>query len=180
MVTPFLFTGIGDLAFSYEIGSIGLATRAAAYSTGGAVASNPNTRQVVANQSSNNVQWAQNLQGNQYYPSVDQFREITLKVGTQVVGSARAMEVRGSFFSIINGALRSGLTMSGYQNGVQIRYAYNELQVYEVVQTTQAAFGQCLANPNVTTPPSMGELPQIVIQNGATVLRPLYKVILDP
>jgi len=54
------------------------------------------------------------------------------------------------------------------------------LQVYEVVQTTQAAFGQCLANPNVTTPPSMGELPQIVIQNGATVLRPLYKVILDP
>ncbi len=103
-----------------------------------------------------------------------------MKVGTQVVGSARAMEVRGSFFSTINGALRSGLTMSGYQNGVQIRYAYNELQVYEVVQTTQAAFGQCLANPNVTTPPSMDELPQIVIQNGATVLRPLYKVILDP
>jgi hypothetical protein len=98
LLTPFLLTGIGELAFSYEIGSIGLATRAAAYSTGGAVASNPNTRQVVANQSSNNVQWAQNLQGNQYYPSVDQFREITLKVGTQVVGSARAMEVRGSFF----------------------------------------------------------------------------------
>ncbi|MFN5309277.1 MAG: RHS repeat-associated core domain-containing protein [Candidatus Kapaibacterium sp.] len=180
LLTPFLLTGIGELAFSYEIGSIGLATRAAAYSTGGALASNPNTRQVIANQSSNLVQWAQSLQGNQYYPGVDQFREITLKAGTQVVGGARADGSTGQFFTTINGALRSGLTMSGYQNGVQIRYAYSELQVYEVVQTTQAAFGLSLANPNVTNPPSIGGLPQIVIQNGATVLRPLYKVILDP
>lgn len=95
------------------------------------------------------------------------FREITLKAGTQIVGGARSDGSTGQFFTTISGALRSGLTQQGI--GVQIGRAYERLQVYEVIQNTQAAFGQCLANPGVTSPPSTGGLPQIVIQNGATV-----------
>lgn len=93
-----------------------------------------------------------------------------------MVGGVKDNGNVGEFFTTVNGALRSGLTKVEYNEGLQIMRHYTTVRVYEVIQTSQAAFGTTYANTNY----GEGGLPQVVIPNAQTILKPLYDVILIP
>lgn len=123
-------------------------------------------------------QFARGLQGSGSYPGVDTFKDITLKKGTVIYGGAPG---QSNFYTTASALERSGGSSSSLFQGLQVSphpsFGYRPgVTAYEVMDDLPAAFGRTLANPQH----GAGGLPQIVIENYDSVLKPIYSVPLKP
>jgi hypothetical protein len=119
------------------------------------------------------------LQGTTRYPGIDTFVDITLPQGSLVVGAAPGST---PFYTTLKGFESTGGTAEGYYQGLQMEPnlsnpAYpiyrNGVTVYQVGgESTQAAFGTALANPQFGS----GGQPQLVIPSFQTDLTPIYSI----
>ena len=119
-------------------------------------------------------QTARALQGNEKYPGVDRFRDITLRKGKIVYGGVPGQT---AFYTTESGLARANGSRSVLFQGLQVvknpKHGYRAgVMAYEVLEDTPAAFARTLANPQH----GPGGLPQIVIPDYETVLRPLYYI----
>lgn len=105
---------------------------------------------------------------------MDRFRDITLKQGTVVFGGAPG---QSNFYTTASALERAGGSAETFFSGLQVSphplYGYRPgVTAYEVISDSPAAFGRTLTNPQH----GVGGLPQIVIDNYQSVLRPIYSV----
>jgi hypothetical protein len=118
------------------------------------------------------------MQGNDRFPGIDRFKDITLKKGTFVYAGFPG---QGYFYTTHSAIRRAGNSALALNRGLQIaphrskplraRYA-----VYEVLDDTPAAFALTIANPKY----GPGWLPQIVVPSFQSSLRFLADFPMSP
>ncbi|MDE1150581.1 MAG: DUF6531 domain-containing protein [Azospirillaceae bacterium] len=117
-------------------------------------------------------------QGNERYPGVDDYKDITLQKGQIVVGASPGPS---EYYTTMEAYEATGGTAEGYYNNLQIRPNIDNpdfpkyrsgVTVYEVAEEAPAATGQTLANPQYGT----GGATQVFIPSYKTSLKPLYSI----
>jgi hypothetical protein len=113
--------------------------------------------------------FARSMQGNDRFPGIDRFKDISLKKGTVIYAGYPG---QGHFYTTHSAIRRAGNSAFSLNRGLQIaphrshplraRYA-----AYEVVDDTAAAFALTIANPQY----GPGWLPQIVVPSFQANLR---------
>lgn len=130
--------------------------------------------------SNNSSRLARNWQGKGNYPGVDNWRNITLKKGTHVVGGVNIengiMSGQSNYYTTTNGALRSNFLQKDFFGGVQVMPhrtfgLRNSIGIYEIPSNRYGAFGTTYANPQFGS----GGLPQIYIPDYSS-LKLLYTI----
>jgi RHS repeat-associated protein len=111
---------------------------------------------------------AQSWQGEEPYPGVDAYRNITLREGDRVFGG---LPFPSEYYTTPEGAAMANGDATALYQGVQVR-PFNgtyrgQLGEYEVAQNTNAAYGLTEANPQYGS----GGYPQLFIPNFRQVLR---------
>ena len=99
---------------------------------------------------------------------------LVIREGTIVYGGAPG---QSNFYTTSSAAERTGGSADKLFQGLQVgkhpTHGYRPgMTAYEVAEDTQAAFGRALANPQHGD----GGLPQIVVRDYQSVLRPVYSV----
>ncbi len=122
--------------------------------------------------------FAKNQQGSGLYPGIDRFKDITLQKGTIIFGGAPG---QSSFYTTSNAIKRAENSASKLFQGLQVAphplNGYRPgMTAYEVIDDIPSAFGRTLANPQN----GVGGLPQLVIPNWQSTLRPIYTQVLLP
>jgi RHS repeat-associated protein len=122
-------------------------------------------------------QFAQSWQGTGDYPGIDNYRDITLKKGKIIYGGTPG---QSNFYTTESALKRSNNAAKKLFEGVQVsphpQFGYRPgMTAYEVLEDTPAAFGITKANPQHGS----GGLPQIVIKDFESTLKPLYSVPLS-
>jgi hypothetical protein len=173
-----LFPGSADFDW-FEIpdsaaGRLGAAHGSAGYLLGGMAGAARTTAASATSPSS----VARSLQGSGNYPGLDAFRDIVLKKGTIIYGGYPG---QSAFYTTASGLRRSGASASTLFQGLQVarhpvRGYRPQVAAYEVLEDVPAAFGRAIANPQH----GAGRLPQIVVPNYESVLRPLNHIALGP
>lgn len=115
--------------------------------------------EVVSETESKASDLAKSWQGNEIYTGIDNWRDITLKKGTQIVGGIPG---QSEYYTPLKSLTKGSLDKETFWKGLQVKphdvFGYrSEVGVYEVVNDTKAAFGTTLANPQFGD----GGLPQI-------------------
>lgn len=121
---------------------------------------------------------ARGLQGSGNYPGVDAFRDIVLKKGTVIYGGHPG---QSAFYTTASGLRRAGDSASALFTGLQVarhpvRGYRPQVAAYEVLEDVPAAFGRAIANPQH----GPGGLPQVVVPDYQSVLRPIGYIPLGP
>jgi RHS repeat-associated protein len=111
-----------------------------------------------------NAEIAASWQGNETYPGIDNWRNITLKEGTYV---AVGEPYPGNFYTTMNGVARSELMSSNLWSGLQVASHRPNLGIYMVTHNTPAAFGLTYSNTNF----GAGGYPQLYISNTNNLIR---------
>ena len=122
--------------------------------------------------------FARSQQGSGLYLGVDRFRDITIKKGTIIYGGAPGSS---AFYTTGSAIRRAGDSATDIFQGLQVAphpiHGYRPgMTAYEVMDDIPAAFGRTSANPQN----GAGGLPQIVIPNWQSSLRPIHTEILSP
>ena len=102
---------------------------------------------------------------------VDAYRAITLKKGTVIYAGHPG---QSHFYTTASGLSRSGGTVKGFNEGLQVmphklKGYRGEVQAYRVTEDVSAAFGKVSANPQH----GAGGLPQVVVKDFGSVLEPV-------
>lgn len=117
---------------------------------------------------------AVNWQGSGLYPGVDRYRNIVLQPDTYIVGATPG---QSNYYTTISGMQRTGMDVIQYYKGAQLApnltnsahdVVRDGLTIYRVTDTTPAAFGRALANPQY----GKGKLPQVFVPD-FTALEPV-------
>jgi RHS repeat-associated protein len=122
--------------------------------------------------------FARSQQGSGAYLGIDRWRDITLKKRTIIYGGEPG---QSAFYTTGSALRRTGDSATSIFQGLQVArhriHGYRpRLTAYEVIDDIPAAFGRTLANPQH----GAGGLPQLVIPNFKTFLRPIYTTPLSP